>query len=78
MRSSAKEMDALSFTCDSNPNGSWPDLQQAVTINIFRKPYFPPLSMEMKVVVQAANLSVKVICCLYSHLVLSIDILTNV
>jgi hypothetical protein len=41
----------------SNPNGSWPDLQRAVTINVFGKPYFPPPSTETKVVIQAANLA---------------------
>ena len=54
---SPEEMDAFSFARGSNPNGSWQDLQRAVTINVFGKPYFPPPSTETKVVVQAANLA---------------------
>ena len=54
---SPEEMDAFSFAHGSKSNGSAPDLQRAVTINVFGKPYFPPPSAQTKVFVQAADLA---------------------
>lgn len=55
---SPEEMDAFSFARGTNSNGSVPDLQRAVTINVFGKPYFPPPSVKMtKALVQAADLA---------------------
>ena len=54
---SPEEMDAFSFARRTNSNGNVPDLQRAVTINVFGKPYFPPPSEKTKVLVQAANLN---------------------
>ena len=54
---SPEEMDAFSFAHATKSKGSEPDLQRAVTINVFGKPYFPPPSAQAKVLVQAADLA---------------------
>lgn len=41
---SPEEIDGFSFARKSNEPSSIPELQRAVTINIFGKPYFPPSS----------------------------------
>ena len=55
---SPEEMDTFSFAQGTKSNSSAPDLQRAVTINVFGKPYFlPPPSTQKKVLVQAADLA---------------------
>ena len=54
---SPEEMDAFSFAHSMKSDGSVPDLQRAVTINVFGKPYFPLPSAKTKVLVQAADLA---------------------
>jgi hypothetical protein len=51
---SPEEMDAFSFARGTKSNNNSADLQRAVTINVFGKPYFPPPS---KALVQAADLA---------------------
>lgn len=53
---SPEEMDAFSFARSTNPSATMPDLQRAVTINAFGKPYFPPPSTETTVLVQTGDL----------------------
>lgn len=55
---SPEEMDAFSFAHSTKSNGNVPDLQRAVTINVFGKPYFPPPpSTQKKALVQTADLA---------------------
>ena len=54
---SPEEMDAFSFARGINSNDGFPDLQRAVTINVFGKPYFSPPSEMTNVFVQAADLA---------------------
>ena len=54
---SPEEMDAFSFAHGTKSNGSLADLQRAVTINVFGKPYCPPPSTQTKVLVQGADLA---------------------